>query len=1173
MQLEDRYLRQNGMVYLNGMQAFVRLAIDQNRRDRAAGLRIGTFISGYPGSPLGSFDLALQQASSILREHDIVHVPGANEELAATALTGTQMLDEFPHSRFDGVVSMWYGKGPGVDRSGDAMKHGNFAGTSRHGAVLVLGGDDHESKSSTMPHQSDYAFVNAGIPIVYPATTDEFLHLGLHAIALSRYSGCWIAMKVVNQLADGGAIFEVQPDHPQIVIPEFEINGRPFQKSTDFKFYPGLNIETERRLYEERHRAVIAYARANRLNRIEVRSAGDRLGIVAAGKSYTDVRAALGAMGFDENELRRCGIRLLRLGLIYPADTEIVRDFACDLDEVIVVEEKRGFVETQVKAALCSLGRSIRVVGKSDENDAVLFPVQGGMDSDAVVRLLGPRLLKRIPDHPGINARLAELHAIASRHYEANLPRTPNYCSGCPHNISTRLLDGEIAWGSPGCHAFAAIIDQPQRHITSMTQLGGEGLPWIGLAQFTDKRHMVQNVGDGSYFHSSALNIRFCVAAGVNITFKLLYNGFVANTGAQAPVGSKPIPELTRALQLDGVKRIAVLTQNRRAYRNVQLASNAYVYDVREQERALKELEQENGVTVLIYDGMCANERRRRQKRGKLPPPNRFVFINEEVCEGCGHCGELTNCMSLHKVKTEFGQKTQIHASSCNQDYSCLGGDCPSFVTVETKPGTGFRRPSVPALEGDAVAEPPHRPALDRPYHIYIPGVGGTGVITLNALLSWAALIDGKYALSYDQTGSAQKWGPVLSSIVLASGREALVANKVEASHADLYLACDMMAGAAAVNLDRCDPRRTAAVINTTLLPAGEMIRQVNTMPDPERMRASIARYSDPSRTVSVEARRYAEGLFGDYMATNMFTLGVAYQSGLVPVSAASIEAAIELNKTQVSQNLQAFRYGRLYVAEPERVRKLVDAPRRTWEGERDHALARLRSGDARTYTSLIQRCRHLDEESRRMLAIRIAELIEYQNAAYAGSYVDFVLSVAESERQAVGEAGEITRTVIRYLHKLMAYKDEYEVARLYLKPEFQARVRDTFANPQRIVYNFHPPLLRAWGLKRKMEFGPWFTPVLRVLRALRSLRGGRFDIFGYAEVRRKERELIGWYKKEINSALRQLTRENYAAAVETARRPDSIRGYEEIKLRNASAAMARIPVPSQAPADKALAG
>jgi indolepyruvate ferredoxin oxidoreductase len=1153
--LDDRYLREEGTVYLSGMQALVRLPIDQSRRDRRAGLRIGTFVSGYPGSPLGGYDLALRQARGILEQHDIRHVPGANEELAATALSGTQMLDRYPHSRYDGVVGLWYGKGPGVDRSGDALKHGNFAGTSRHGAVVVLAGEDHEAKSSTMPYQDDYAFVGHGMPILYPASTGEFLTLGLHAIALSRYSGCWVAMKLVGQLADGGETVHVSPDEPGIVVPELFIDGKPFRKSTDFTFFPGLNIETERQLYYERHRAVLAYARANSLLRAETGGPGDRLGLVTAGKTHADLRQALLDLGLDDAALGRLGVRILRAALIYPLDGGAIQSFARGLDEIVVVEEKRGFLEAQVKEALSGLDRGARVLGKHDATGAPLFPVQGGMDSDLVAERLGPRLLRLAEGHPDlsrrIRSRLEAISAVRARAYEAHPGRTPNYCSGCPHNVGTRLLPGELAWGSPGCHSFASIIEQPERHIVSMTQLGGEGLPWIGLQPYTDRPHIVQNVGDGSLFHSSFLNIRFCVAAGANITFKILYNGYVANTGAQEMVGGKPVPELTRMLELEGVRATVILTKDPDAYRGAELAGNASVESVERQDVALRKLAATPGVTVLIHDGLCANERRRRQKRGQLPTAHRFVVINEEVCEGCGHCGALTNCMSLHRVETELGAKTRIHASSCNQDFSCLGGDCPSFVTVETEAGTGYRKPTPPLLAADAIPEPADRVGLDRPYHVYLPGVGGTGVITLNALLSWAALIDGLHVLSYDQTGAAQKWGPVLSSLILARPEHALAANKVGVGRADLYLALDLLAAGTRVNLDRCDPDRTVAVVNTSVLPSGEMVRNVDFAPPVAAIRAQIDRYTRADANVGVDARRLAEDLFGDYMTTNMLVLGVAYQAGLLPLSAAAIEAAVRLNGVAVEPNLQAFRYGRVWVAEPDRVRALVEPPARSFETERAAALERLAGRDANAYVSLLERCGHLDAEARRLLAIRVGELIDYQDARYAAAYVDFVLAVAGREEAMAPGRTEVTHAVIRNLYKLMAYKDEYEVARLHLKPLFHAETRGLFTAPRRLYWHFHPPLLRALGLRRKLRLGPWFAPALRALWGLRRLRGTAFDPFGYAAVRREERRLVPWYRDLVAGALDGPGADGHARAVELARLPESIRGYEDIKLRS----------------------
>jgi indolepyruvate ferredoxin oxidoreductase len=1157
-ELAERYLLEEGSVLLTGVQALARLPLEQSRRDRRAGLRTEGFISGYPGSPLGGYDLTLGRIARLLAEQGVIHVPALNEELAATAITGTQMLDHHPHSRVDGVVAFWYGKGPGLDRAGDAIRHGTFAGTSPHGAVVLLCGEDHEGKSSTMPFQDDYALLSAGIPILYPASVGEFLELGLHAIALSRFSGCWVALKLVAALCDGGESVRVAPDRPAIVIPALEVGGRPFRKRSDFTFFPGKNVDIERHLHYERHAAVRAYARANGLDRIEVSTTHDRLGIVTAGKSSADLRQALADMGLDDRALRGCGIRLLRMGLLYPIDADLVCDFARGLEELVVVEEKRGFLESQVKEALGGLARPPRVIGKLTEGGAPLFPIEGGMDADLVAERLGPRLDPFASAHPAIRGRLDEIARIRARAYPAYPARAPNYCSGCPHNTSTRLGAGEVAWGSPGCHSFASIIEQPERHVVAMTQYGGEGVPWVGLARFTDRPHIVQNVGDGSLFHSSYLNIRFCVAAGVNITFKILYNGAIANTGAQDPVGRRSIPELTRLFEVEGVRRIAVVSKNPAAYRDAGLAAIARAYGRERYEEALGDLVKERGVTVLIYDEMCANERRRRERRGKLHRLSRHALVHEEVCEGCGECGALTNCMSLHRVGTELGEKTRIHPSSCSQDFYCVDASCPSFVIVETEEKTGYARPATAVLDESASPEPRTEVRGELPWHIYMTGVGGTGVITVNAILAEAARIEGRHVTSYDQTGAAQKWGSVVSSLVIAADGERVFANKIGLGKADLYLALDPIGAVAPANLDRCDPATTAVVANTTALPTGEMVRGAISALPLEAMKQTIRELTCADRTVFVEAVRLSEALFGDHMMANLFALGVAFQSGFLPLETQSIERAIRLNATQVETNLQAFRYGRLWVHDPERVRALVEARTPTVAEERNRARSRRSPREVAAYDKLLARGDHLDEEARRMLAIRVGELIDYQDARYAESFVRFVVDVAAREQAATGGRLDVTREVIRNLYKLMAYKDEYEVARLYLKPELAQRIRGLFAAPRLVRYRFRPPLLRALGLKRQLEVGPWLTPVLRLLQAARGLRRTRFDPFGRTAVRREERALIGWYRSLVEEGLGHLRPHTRALVREIAQLPDGIRGYEERKLESASQARAR---------------
>ncbi|HET7826188.1 MAG TPA: indolepyruvate ferredoxin oxidoreductase family protein [Anaeromyxobacter sp.] len=1158
--LRDRYDLESGRVFLTGVQALVRLPFEQARRDRAAGLRTGTFVTGYPGSPLGGFDLALAQA---LREapapHGFVHRPAENEEMAATALMGTQMLERYPHASWDGVVGFWYGKGPGLDRAGDAVRHGNYAGTTRHGAVVVLSGEDHEAKSSTMPFGQEHYFVHAGMPILHPASVAEFLELGLHAVAMSRYAGLWVAMKLVGQLCDGGETVAVDPSRPAIAAPDFRVGGRPFEKRQYHRFFPGETVETERILHAERLPAAVAYARANRLDQIAVATERDRLAIVSAGKSFGDVRQALLDLGLDDAALRDAGIRLVKLGLIHPLDRAFVQGAVRGVEEVVVVEEKRGFLEDAIKAALYPLADRPRVVGKQDERGAPLFPESGGMDADLVAERLGPRLAPRAgPLAPRVARRLEELRAIRAREAPGLLRRTPNYCSGCPHNVSTRLNPGQVAWSAPGCHVFATLIEQPERHADATFQLGGEGLAWIGLAPFTDLPHVVQNQGDGALFHSSYLNIRFAVAAGVRITFRVLYNGAVANTGAQKPVGQRDVPTLARLLSLEGVHKIAIVAREPRDYRGVHLPSEARVHRREELPRVLADLAATDGVTVLLYDGECANERRRQQKRGGRAAPSRFVLVNEEVCENCGHCGAVTNCMSLHKVETELGEKTQVHQSSCNQDHLCLEGDCPSFVTVDVRDGAR-RRPPPPRLDPVAIPEPTP-PVLDRPFHVVMPGVGGTGVLTVNSILAWASLLDGKGALSYDQTGAAQKWGAVLSSLVLfdpAARSRRPAASKVGLGQADLYLALDPMAAADPANLSRCAPARTASVVSTTLLPSGEMIRDVRLDPGLDRMVAAIARVSREGGVVKAPARALAEALFGDHLAANLLALGAAYQAGLLPLSSRAIEDAIRLNGTAVEQNLSAFRHGRLWVHAPERLAPLVHPARPSHAEVVEREGARL-GKDRAAYAALLDRCRALDDESRRLLAVRVAGLVRFQDVRTASRYVDAVLEVARRERAAVGAEPLVTRAFVRGLHKLLAYKDEYEVARLHLEAGMQARAAAAFTGDVRIHYHLYPPLLRALGLSRKLRLGRWIEPALRLLAGMRRLRGTPLDPFGRTEVRRVERGLAAWYEGVVARALDRLAPDTHARVAEVAALPDDIRGYERLKLEGAARATAR---------------
>ena len=1150
--LNDKYTQLEGQVYLTGIQAIVRLPMDQQRRDARDKLRTGTFISGYEGSPLAGYDLTLARVGQLLKEHDIVHMPAVNEELGATAVMGSQIFQMFPGAKYEGVNGIWYGKGPGVDRCGDVFKHANFGGTGQNSAAIILGGDDPNSKSSTIPHQSDFAFVSAGIPVLYPSNIQEFIEFGLHAFAMSRLSGCWVALKLVTNLCDGGSVVDVSPDRPNIVIPEVMIGDRPFKKIQDMTFLPPGTIEMERFLFYERHEAVRAYARVNALNVIEEHTGDDRIGIISSGKSYADLRQSLHDMGLDRTELQRLGIRMLRLGLTYPLDEEIVRRFAEGLDEIIVIEEKRSFIETQLRESLYGTANAPRIVGKTSEDGAPLFPIHGEFDADLISDRLGRRLLA-LGEFPGIAARLAIIDAIHGRDYDEFLIRKPNYCSGCPHSRSTRMEEDQITGGGIGCHGMGGLIDQKARATSYLSQMGGEGLSWVGASAFTDTNHVFQNIGDGTFFHSGSQAVRACVASGVNITFKLLYNSAVAMTGGQDAMGGMPIPQLTRSLESEGVKKVAVVSEDLERWKGATFSSNATLHTRAELFTVMRDLENTPGVTVLINDQQCAAEKRRQRKRGIQAEPNVFAVISEEVCEGCGNCGEVSNCMSLHPVETEFGLKTRIHQSSCNKDYSCLDGDCPSFLSVEVEEGTGLARKKPPVLDVNVAPEPANKATIDGSFAIYIPGVGGTGVVTVNALLCYAALMEGKTLLNLDQTGLAQKGGAVLSNLIMTEG-DVVSSNKVGMGTTDLYLVLDALGGVLPANLDRAYPERTVAVVNTTPNPTGEMIRDNSILfPTDASLRSSIDACTQASRNVYLDAGTISEGLFGDHMTTNMFIIGAAYQAGLIPLKAESIEGAIELNGVAIEQNQQAFRYGRRYVHDPEAVLEAALPHQGSATEDRAEMAQYLKEQQsdaaAAAYEAQLERCGELDAEAQRLLSIRIGELIAYQSPAYAKPYVDFVLNVAKREAEATPGRTELTHEVIRHLYKLMAYKDEYEVARLHLKQAWRERLNSMFERPLKISYNLHPPVLRALGMKRKLKLGPWFDGPMKMLSKLKGLRGTPMDVFGYAKVRREERQLIPWYREAIEHVLIRLSESNHDAAVAIAAAPDDIRGYEDIKL------------------------
>jgi len=1134
--LDAKYRQEEGLVFLSGIQALVRLPLDQHRADKRRGLNTATLISGYRGSPLGGFDLTLERNPDLLREHHVVFISGVNEDLGATAVYGSQLAAMFPKPKYDGVLGMWYGKGPGVDRTGDIFKHANFAGVSRTGGVLALAGDDPLSKSSTIPSHSEIALYDAFMPVLFPGNAQEILDLGRLGFELSRYSGLWVGFKIVTNVADEIGTAEVAPDRIVIADPGFEIDGRPWLQKQNPMLLPPWGLETEREIHYGRWEAAKAFAAANKLNRITLPTSDAWLGIAAPGKAYYDVREALRELGLPDEALRRHGIRLMKIGMLFPMEPGIVREFARGLEELLVIEEKRAFCELFIRDVLYNQAERPHVVGKYDLEGRPLVPADAELDADKIAQIVAKRLERKL-HLPSITSRVALLEAMRERPAPMTLARQPYFCSGCPHNRSTLLPEGSMASAGIGCHGMALMMD---RRTFGLTHMGGEGVQWVGIAPFTETKHLFQNLGDGTFFHSGSLAVRQAVAAGTNITFKILYNSAVAMTGGQDAAGAMPVPELTRWLEAEGIKKIFVIADDPDKYpKDTRWAPGLELWDRDRLDEAQRILRDTKGVTALIYDQRCAAEKRRLRKRGKLEDPNLRVFINEAVCEGCGDCGVKSNCLSVHPVDTEFGRKTQIHQSSCNKDYSCLNGDCPSFLTVVPLGAPKKKEKRVFRVDRE-LPEPALK--VPRAARVFMMGIGGTGVVTVNQILGTAALLEGRHVLGLDQTGLSQKGGPVVSHLKMAD--EPIVAsNKIGVGGADCYLGFDILVATSPTNLDHASPERTIAVVSTSQVPTGAMVTSTEVQfPESNGLISSINRFTRKDENVYLDALGLAETLFDDHMASNMIVLGAAYQAGAIPVSAAAIEEAIVLNGVSVSMNTHAFRAGRLIVADPAWVQTL----RKHRVGEAVDVTREL-SAEAR---ALVERVA-APKELRRLLEIRVPELIAYQNARYAADYVEFVNRVAEVERRAVPGETRLSEAGARYLFKLMAYKDEYEVARLHLNNDLAAALAEEYPGGVKIQYNLHPPLLRALGMKKKIKLGKWFDAAFGVLYAMRGLRGTALDPFGRAEVRRVERALIAEYRALIEKALAGLSPESYETAVKLAALPDVIRGYEDIKLGN----------------------
>jgi indolepyruvate ferredoxin oxidoreductase len=1128
--LDDKYTRSKGRVFLTGTQALIRLPMLQRECDLAHGLNTAGFISGYRGSPLGMLDLGLWKAKQHLAEHHITFQPGLNEDMAATAVWGSQQVGLFPGAKYAGVFGMWYGKGPGVDRCGDVFRHANAAGSAPHGGVLVIAGDDHAAKSSTMPHQTEHFFKAMLMPVLYPANVQEYIDYGLHGWAMSRYSGCWVAFKALADTVETSASVYADPAAVNIVIPS------DFTRPAD-----GLNIRwpdpplvQEARLLNFKLYAALAYARANKLNRIVIDSPTPRLGILTAGKSYLDVRQALDELGIDDVLAAEIGIRLYKVGMVWPLEPEGVRDFAEGLEEILVVEEKRQLLEYQLKEELYNWRDDVRprIVGKFDEigewsHGNWLLPATSELPVATIARVIAERI-GRFFTSPAIHQRLA---VIEGKQKAAQMPvvlaeRKPHFCSGCPHNSSTRLPEGSRAVAGIGCHYMVTWMD---RNTSTFTHMGGEGVPWVGQAPFTEEKHIFANLGDGTYFHSGLLAIRQSIAAKVAITYKILYNDAVAMTGGQPVDGTLSVARITRQLAAEGVGKMIIVTNDPGKYAEItDLAPNVPIRHRDDLDAVQRELREEPGVSILIYDQVCATEARRRRKRGKMPAVSQRVVINEAVCEGCGDCSVQSNCLSVVPVETAFGTKRQIDQSSCNQDFSCVNGFCPSFVTIA---GGQLKKGSAPTVDGKNWPDLPNPqlPSTAQPYNLLITGVGGMGVITLGALIGMAAHLDGKGISTLDMTGLAQKYGAVFSHLRIADRPQDIHAARIATGEAHAIIGGDLVVSASPEALSKMLEGQTRAVISCTETPTAEFTRNRDWHFPLAGLKQQVIDTLGADQTQFIDAQHLANVLMGDALYANMLLLGHAWQMGLVPVSAEALDRAIELNGAAVEANRQAFLWGRHAATQDDFLRGAVNP-------EKLAKIAGSNSHQAFGEPSL-------DE----LIASRIEHLTTYQNTALASVYRQRVTAI----RQLGNEP--LTRNVATQYARLLAPKDEYEVARLYVETDFLQRLGEKFTGELRPSFHLAPPIFSqrdSTGRPKKITFGPWLLPVLKLLAKIRRIRGGWLDPFRFSPEKAVDRSLLADYEADLD--LLALTSKNAEMAIKLANWPAEVRGFGPIRRQAA---------------------
>ncbi len=1125
--LADRYDLTKPRVMLNGSQAIVRLTLMQKARDAAAGLDTGGFVTGYRGSPLGALDTHFEQAADLLRPQDIVFTPGLNEELAATAIWGAQQANLFGEGRKDGVFCIWYGKGPGVDRSGDVFRHANIAGTAPHGGVLVLMGDDHAAESSTVAHQSEFALVDAMMPILHPAGVQEIVDYGILGFALSRFSGCWVGLKCVHDNVESTATVDGRPDRIAVRIPQ-DVEMPPGGLGIRL---PDDRLAAEERLHRYKLPAAQAFARANGLDRVFWDRPQARIGVIATGKSWLDLRQALIDLGIDETAARRLGLKLLKVGMVWPLDPVTVESFARGLETLVVIEEKRPLIEPQVRDLLYHLPAAGRpaVIGKRDEAGRPLLPAHGVLDPNIIADVLAERLLPLADGELADGLRRARAAVRTRQARAATLPetpaRTPWYCAGCPHNTSTRLPEGARGYAGIGCHWLVQLM--PDRRTLGHTQMGGEGANWIGEQPFSRRRHVFQNMGDGTYAHSGILAIRACIAAGVNITFRILYNDAVAMTGGQAIDGGLTVPDIARQLRAEGVRRIAVVSEDpaRWPARRHEFPIGVTFHHRDELPAVEREMAGTAGVTAIIYDQVCAAEKRRRRRRGLMPPPEEFVFIHEELCEGCGDCGRQSNCVALVPVQSPWGRKRQVDQSVCNHDYTCLKGFCPAMVTVRP----GRRRADAHATARTATppspptVPPPALPALDRPWAAALAGIGGTGVVTISQIVGHAAHIAGLGAGVIDMSGISQKNGPVVSHVKIAATPEAVPAIRVADGGADLLLGFDIVTTASRRILRLADRARTRAVVSTHLVMPGQFVLDPDLALDVEALKARLAQEIAPQNLLLADTVALSRALFGDALFANMLALGMACQKGWLPLSPEALEEAIRLNGRAVEANIAAFRWGRAFAEDPARMARWLPPEESGSETLED------------------------------IIAEGKARLTAWQDARTAETYAAFVRNLAAQERARTGDDA-VSREVGRQLARLTAVKDEYEVARQLTDPAFRRRIAEIWGEKARITPWLAPPLTAQrdpfTGRPRKRPYGRWIWLLLPLLARLKSLRGTPFDIFAWRRERRQELAMAGIYRDIMTRAMACLDAENaeriHALAASAAR----IRGFGELRAQ-----------------------